>query len=456
MGKVTSTVTIVIICVATTTQTFASEITVELPNVFEKQILHHEQNAKFIEAVKSCVEYEQNLLNRYSQPTFENGLFQSAVEHMSFRSAFNNWSKGSVEDMRDFKSAAVMGFNVLLLLQGDPQEDKFFLCAIDVGNMENRMGLQLSGRGEFSDREMMLMSQSLAAGFGGVVRTKEFKKIGDHRVLTMSLGTPVPGPSISLTTLASKRRLYVLILTSSMGNYPQNKKQLFDTIRNISFDYKPADETRIESIRARFRGKTGMESVLSCVRSLAKLGEYNSAVEELARLRLLLVKRMPRPYLEGNLAKDPVYGISITNPDNKKWKLKLMTEGGLRGILIADQFSVKEEGIVIQVLDPVLAYGPQAAKMMTQMMDQKEFLTTVGQGAAMFSGQIERERFTRFRGDLAYDATVRVNFPGVKARILCAQQKEFILMVLMLADLYTFEEKIKGYEKIVESCLRIE
>ena len=90
------------------------------------------------------------------------------------------------------------------------------------------------------------------------------------------------------------------------------------------------------------------------------------------------------------------------------------------------------------------------------MMDQKEFLTTIGQGAAMFSGQIEQERFTHFRGDLAYDATVRVNFPGVKARILCAQQKDFILMILMLADLNTFEEKIKGYERIVESCLRIE
>ena len=73
----------------------------------------------------------------------------------------------------------------------------------------------------------------------------------------------------------------------------------------------------------------------------------------------------------------------------------------------------------------------------------------------MFSGQIERDRFTHFRGGIAYDATVKVNFPGVKARILCAQQKDFILMVLMLADLNTFEEKIKGYERIVESCLQI-
>jgi hypothetical protein len=212
----------------------------------------------------------------------------------------------------------------------------------------------------------------------------------------------------------------------------------------------------VELIRDRFKDKPGVQFVLDRVKDLAELGEYNLASEELARLRVFLAQQMPKPYLTNDRAKDPVYGISFVNPDNNKWELSLMLEGGLRGILLSDRYSVKEEGILIQVINPILVYGPEGVKTLTETMDQETFLKTVGQGAAMYTGHIERECFTPFNGKRAYDAIVRVNFPGVKARILCAQQKEFILMFLMLADSNTFEEKIKAYERIIESCVRIE
>ena len=438
-----------------TARTFLSKLDSEAPDVFEKQVFHHVRNAEFLQAIKASAEYAQNLLSRYPQSTFEKAFFRSAAEHMSFHSAFDNWSRVGEEQLGLPETLASVGFNVLLALEGSAGEGKFFLCSVDFGQIERQMSLEPSGKTGFTDQEMMLMSKMLAMQFG-VIRTKEFKKVGSHRVIVLSIDTPVTDPSVCLVNLACKQRLYMLVLISSVGNYSENEKQLFDTIKSISFDYKSADETKIKSVRERFSDRNDVESVLECVRSLAELGEYNAAAEELARLQLLLIRQMPKPHISGNQANDPVYGISVTNPDDKKWKLSVMQEGGLRGILITDRFSVKEEGVLIQVIDSVLAYGPRGAKAMAQMMDRKEFLTGVGRGAAMFTGRIERERFTPFKGGLAYDATIKVNSPGLKARILCTERKDFILMILMLLDSNEFQDKVKEYEKIVESCLRIE
>jgi hypothetical protein len=214
-------------------------------SVFERQIVNHVQNKEFLKAIQTCAEYERNLISRYPKPTFKNGIFQSESENMFFRSAFINWKESGSMQKQLISSLSTLGFNLLLALKGNNEQDQFFLCSVNVGQIEKQMGLQTINKMYFTDREMLLMSKSLATGFG-IVRTEEFRKLGYHHVLVSEIDTPMLGPSISLVTFAQQRRLYICILTSSVLNYQRNMNQLFDTIKNIKFEQKKIRQAAVE------------------------------------------------------------------------------------------------------------------------------------------------------------------------------------------------------------------
>ena len=423
---------------------------------FPERILACLRSDQLPEAIVAAAAYEQNLLAKYPGPTFEMEVFQSEAEHLSFHTEFNGWTQIPFKELGLPDWLPMAGFNVLLALEGKVEEDKFVVFSVNWGQIEQRTGMSQEGKTELTDRELLLIAEMLAGNFG-VPKSQDFEMAGDHRVLAMSIDTPALGPSISLVILPHAKRLYFFMLASSAGNYAENERRLFSTAKTMDFNYKPINGSRIESIRGQFAGQADdPASALACAKALGEAGEYDAAAEDLGRLRLLLSERMPKPLIQGNVAKDPAYGITLTNPDAKRWDLSIQTEGAIRGILIEDKFSVRSEGMMVAVLDMALCFGPQAAKAMQAEEELKQLLIGGGRGGAMSLGEIEEEQFTYLKGKLAYDATVKMNAPGVKARYLYSVQSSYAVVILIMADSNRFDEKVKQFDNIIEAYLQVE
>ena len=419
-------------------------------NNFEREILENVEKGEFREAIISAAEYEQELISRYTPPTFQMDLFQSEADHLSFHSSFTDWKQVGLKELEIPEWVPMMGLNNLLTLKGKVEDDRFVILSMNVGQIEQRMGLSEPGRTRLSDQELLSYSVSMAGDFG-VVKKQEFKTIGDHHALVLDIGTPMGGPPITLVSLVHGKRLYGFLLMSSLGNRQHNERRLFELIKTVDFKYKPADEAKIKMIRGKFAGKDEPLAILQCINQLAAIGEYNAAAEQLARLRIFLNQHMPKPFIEGNVARNPVYGVSLANPDDKKWKLSIVDAGAMNMLLLEDKWSVKGEGMAILILDTILTYGPQAAKAIRDEEEEKGFLIGAGRGGALSIGTaIENERFTTMKGSLAYEATVATNFPGVKAKCVFILRSGSMLGFLMMADANTFQEKIEEYERIIQ------
>lgn len=421
----------------------------ELCAQYERQILKEVKGKNYRKAISVAAEYEQQLLARYSQPTFHMDLFQSEADHLSFHNSFTDWKQVGLKELELPEWLSMMGFDVLLALEGKVEDDRFLIISMNLGRIEQRMGLAEPGRTHLSDQELLLGAIMMADNFG-VVKNHEFKTIGDHHTLVLDIDTPFMGPSVYLVNLSQGRKLYAFILISSAGDLQDNQKRLFELIKTVDFKYRPADEASIREIRKKFSGQDGPVSILRCISQLAAIGEYNAAAEELARLRIILNQCMPKPYIKGNVARHPAYGVSLGNPDDKRWKLSIEEEGPTKMLILEDRFSVREEGMAVVVLDSVLAYGPQAAKAIEDEELKKEILIGVGRGSALSMGTIENERFITVKGIFAYEATVAPNVPGAKAKCVWMIQPGFMLGILMMADANAFQEKIGEYERIIQ------
>ena len=196
--------------------------------------------------------------------------------------------------------------------------------------------------------------------------------------------------------------------------------------------------------------RQSVESVLQRVERLANLGEYNAAAENLADLRLLLHGRLPRPAVKNNKASCPAYGVTLENPDPRKWKLSTQQEGMLQAILLEDKWSVSDEGIMVMILDTAMVYGPEVAQMLQDEENSKETMIYTGRGGAMSAGRIESERFTTIKGSIAYEAIIVPNIPGMKVREQLIQRPGHMLMVLLFGSANNFEDKLAECDRILD------
>jgi WD40 repeat protein len=430
-----------------------SNIVGELASVFEEQITQHLQRNDIIQAIKLCAEYQQRLSGCYPKPEFQNGLFQCEAENMTMRVAFENWQQVEIAASELFSKAIVLGAKPLLLLKGNIPTDNLLLCTVNLGGLTEQIGLKLGDDETLDDNKLKLISRSFAAGLGQL-KTMEIKTIGKHRIVFSNI-EPLDGVAqVCLATLEHKWRAYFLLLTSAPDDYRQNEELLFKTISSISFDYKEPDEVKIKSIIDRFSAGEDPNILLKCVRELAKIGQYNAAAKQLMSLRVVCIKKIPRPEIIGNTAKDEVYGLSVTIPDEENWGLEIL-KNETRGIIMEDKRSLGKEGIMFLVLDPEVLYGSEAAKIMTECMNPQEFLTLACHGAAAYTGQVERQRFTEFGGRLAYEAVVKLGSDKVKARMLGRLEKNYVLIIVMLAETDDFRRSVREYDTILQTALKI-
>jgi hypothetical protein len=416
---------------------------------FEKEILSCVQKNVFREAIVKAAEYEQELISRYPPPKLQDNLFQSEAEHISFHNSFTDWKTIGLKELEIPEWLPMMGFNILLAQEGKVEQDRFIAITMNMGQLEQRMGLSEPGQNKMTDQELLLGGTMIANQFGAV-KNQQFKTIGVHPVLSMEIGTPLAGPPIELISLANGRRLFSFLVISSLRNQQDNKTKLDELIKTVQFNYKPANIDKINVIRKIIADENNLQPRLQCISELAAIGEYNAASEELANLRTVLSRRMQKPVLKDNEAQYPDYGVTLINPDDTKWKLSTEDMGGTKMLLLEDKWSVKSEGIAILILDTIMTYGPQAAKAFEDDEQKKQLLTGGGRGSALSIGtNIENEQFSTFKGNIAYEASVTTNIPGLKAKCIWTLRPGFMLGILMMVDANSFQQKIQEYEKII-------
>ena len=376
-------------------------------------------------------------------------LFQSEADHLSFHSHFIGWKQIGLKELGIPGWLSMMGFNYLLTLEGKTENDRFILLSVNFGQIEQRLGQGNTNKKVFTDEKLLQAATMLASNFG-VVKKQEFKTIGGHPVLVLNIGLSQT-KSITAINLGYNRRFYSFMLVSSIRNRTANEEHLIETIKSADFQYKLLNETKIKKIDEQFIEKNDPKSILQCVKQLATIGEFNETANKLAILRNILSQRMSKPFIKKNVAYHPAYNIKLLNPNTKKWKLSVQNSGSNAVLLLEDKWSVKEEGIGVIVMDTVLAYGSQAAKAIQTEKMKKELLIGFGRGGANSLGNIESERFTEIKGDLAYEATILTNMAGgIRAKSLSMLRPGFVIGIIMLVDSNTYNTKFDEYDKIIK------
>jgi hypothetical protein len=437
-------------------QDFSSEPTMisRLTQKYEDEILRYAGDKKYRQAIMAAAEYEQELISRYKPPTYKMGLLQSEAEHISFHCPFDSWRQVNLDGLRLSKELTMMGYNILLALEGDTQQEQQLLVfCINVKQLERRMGTSDTSQIFLSDEGLQLFAQMIAGSFG-IVRMQQFQVVGDNRVLFLEIDPPMLGPEMRMILLPHDGRFFVFLLASSAGNIVTNEEKLYELVKTVSFTYKPENQDVIAAERANSE-REDIKSLLRCIGRLANYGEYNAASEDLAELRLLLHSRIPKPIIEGNTAYCLGYGVELENPDSSKWKLSVLKEGTFEGVLLEDIYSVSQEGIMVGIVDFVMAYGPIALQMMNDEETSKQFLVEAGRGSAMFGGQVESERFTIVKENLAYEAIVKPNIPKVKMRVQWIMRSGYGIMVIILGDERNFQAKLAECDQIINDYLKL-
>jgi hypothetical protein len=317
--------------------------------------------------------------------------------------------------------------------------------------LEHRAGGGQAGITLDSDRGLTLLGQMIASQIG-IAKSSSFKSIGDHRVLWQEIAPAMLGPDVRLVLFPHDGMLVTFLLLSASGDTAANTSRLEDTIRTVSFDYKPASASMIVEERSKC-DRNDVGSLVRCAGRLAWMGQYSAAAEDLGDVRLLLRSRLPKPKLSDLTATIPAYGISVTNPDPERWKISVLDEGVMEGVLLEDRFSVNGEGIMIGVLDFVTTYGPQVIELLQDEEMKRQMLINGGRGGCMSIGQIERERFAPVRGQLAYEASILPNMAGVKARCQFISGQGCGLMVLVIGASVDFADKTAECDRVVRDCV---
>ena len=415
----------------------------------EHAILEAVRRGDWRDSIVAAAEYEQHLLSRYPAPTFEMDLFRSQADSLSFHSTFIGWKRVAAEELDLPQWLAMTGFNVPLVLRDDSDENRFLLLTMDVGRLEQGLGLTASGE-ELSERELELGATLLAGNFGEVER-QEFKQAGSHQILLARIATPMNGPPVLFAALSQSRKLYAFVVVSSPSKRAENEISLFKLMQTADFKHQPPDQARIAEIRRGAAGDADPGAILRAVRRLADIGEYSTAAEDLRRLRNLLASRLPPASIEGNTARFAAYDVALTNPDPKKWNLEIQkADDGGTVLVLEDRWSVKQEGLAVVVLDIILVFGPQATKALASEDLSKELLTSGGRGSALAIGEIEEESFATLKGRLAYVATVVTKMPGTKAKVIWILRPGSMVGVVMMLDSTQFTKRGEEYEAILE------
>lgn len=427
-------------------------------DTYSAKIKSSYNKGEFIEAIITAAEYDEALMSRYPTPLFDIGLFQSEAHHISFHCPFTAWAQESLETLPELEEIEATGCELLLLLYGENINEMFVVFSVDWGKLMQRLGLEEFGMAEVTDVEMLLVAETFGMAFGTIDDYK-FKQIGGHYALDVDFASFGTGPSIKLILLEHDGRFFGFLLTSSLGNRDKNEELLNELITTVDYNYLPPDTAKINLARGKMKDKINIGDILNCVRELATYAEYGAASDELNRLRAIVGDKIPGPEVIGNTGRYDVYGITLENPDSSKWNLYVEQEGGFKALVLEDRFSVNPSGVMISIINTVLAYGPRAVEMLENLSEEeaKMFLSTIGRGGLMsMGGEILSERYRVLKGELAYEGVASTNMANTKVKVILLMKPGYFVMIIMLLDDLRYDSILAELEKILDKNLKIE
>jgi len=422
-------------------------------DTYSNKILEQLKNQQPLNAIETSADFEEALIALYPPSRFELGLYTSEAYHLSLHSPFTDWTLDD-QAAKQFPSwLPSMGFELLFAFKGKMEGEMLLAFAFDIGKIEQRIAGAAMGKTTISDEELQMMTQMIVGQFG-VVKGQQVKTIGDHRVTYIEVGPMGIGSPMVLANLTRGRQMYGFLLVTPTGNRPDNEKKLAELITTTDLNYKPANAAAIAAVEKKITDTDNVEQALTAIRELARIGEYGAAAQQLTRLRTLIADRMPKPTVVGNTARYPGYEIVMQNPDPEKWKLSVEAQGGMGMMMLEDKFSVSPAGILVGVINTIIAYGPKAAKALLNEMNEDEkkaMLSNAGRGGLLNIGtEVVEERFRPFRGTLAYEGVATTNIPGTKVKAIIFEKGTAFIMVILMASTANFDAAMQQYEAIIE------
>jgi hypothetical protein len=415
---------------------------------FEKRINKHLEAKRHLDAILAATEYERALLLRYPRPTFKRGKFRCVAHRLTFDCrALADWRDGPVTDKKLLEFLRSMTLDRLLVLQGDRKGEALVLTSYDVQRLHRRLG----DRKESSTEKMLQTFARLLPDLFGTVQKQEFDTMAGRRVLVLKIKPTDPKQDVQVAGFTHDGQIYLWLLLGASKDRADNEKRLAAALAAVKL---AKGNEKATAVRSQFKDPGDIGQLLACVRGLAKLGEYREAALELSSLRSQIAQLMPRPTSDGKVARSSSYGLIVKNPDPEQWKLSVKQQGVMPSISLDNTSSLQPSGIGINVINPLLAYGPPALAYMgpdAKLEDRKEALRAGGRGAILNTcKEIDSERFRKFKGHTAYECVGSTKVPGTKVKVVIIDRPTGFVMVFLLGT----AEKIREYEKVVARGLQ--
>ena len=427
---------------------------------YEPLVLKSMQAKNFLSAVRASGEYEETVLGLYPAPTFELGLMQNQAHHLSMQSSFDGWTQESLKalDLPDWLPS--MGFDLLLALKGPQEGDRFVVMAMDLGKVAKRMGLKdADPLGKISDQYLLTSAQMFSQNFGAI-DTLDLRNYGPSRAAVAKMKAGVGEAPSLIVCLGNNGIVYAFLVTSTNEHQADNLKKLEQTIKSLDFTFKPADDMAIAAARKTIRDEGDVSQSLACVRQLAAVGEYNAAVDELSHLRVVIGDQMPKPVVENNVARYDLYGLTLKNPDAKRWKLSQDSTGNMAMLLLEDRNSVSDGGIMVAVINMTFVYGPKAGAAISDPKNdemRRNMVLSAGRGGILnIGGEIDSEQFHTFKELLGYEAVATITkADNLKVKGTFLIDGDCLVMIMEMVDARNFKVNVAEYDKVLDDSLQI-
>ena len=416
---------------------------------YETKILGSLESGRIRDAISAVSQYDEAVRKRYPAPTFASGLVRSEADHMSFSCPFDGWTRLADKDLGAPDWLPALGVDITLTLTN--KSDRFVVMSLDLASILRGMA---TPEETVTDQNLNLMATMLTQSLG-TEKKRSFLDIGDRKALVVD-STAQSGDPVELYLLWNGGRVYVFMTVCQDSEQAEIKAKLLSIVKSVGFHYKPA-AADVASIRAKVKDPNDVRQELDCVRELALHGEFGDASAELGKLRLTIAGRIPKPVEAGGVMRYDSYGVSVTNPDADAWKSEVQVTGGPVMMMLESKTSVDPNGILIMVLDPLVAYGYHADQLLGDKASEamkKSYLSSSGRGGLLNIGKgIESERFRTFGGMMAYEGIAATNMPNVKAKAIVALGQKYVLLLVLLVDSRDSERQFQSYENVLAKAL---
>jgi hypothetical protein len=443
---------VLVVAVAPIQAAYGQKLTSDLCAKHETEITADLAKGNIREAIMAVCHYEEAVRGCYPGPSYENGLFQSEADHLSFFCPFDTWTRIEAKDSGLPDWLPSVGVDFPLILSNKKNSDRLAIMSLDCGTLMRAMGVTDFGS---SEKDLSLVAAMLEQSLG-VEQAKSYEDIGDHKMFVVEL-TSQTGDPVEMCFVANLGKIYAFIVICTSSESAELKAKLLSMMKTVDFHFKPADNKKIAAIRAKITDPKDVSQQLQCIRELTLSGEYGDACLDLTNLRLNIGDRIPKPVDSGGVTHFDSYGITLTNPDATTWKSEMQVTGGIPMMLLENNTSVDVNGIAVGVLDPLVIYGVHADKMIGEHATEstkRSVLSGGGRGSLLSMGSnIESERFRTFKGMMAYEGITSTNMPNVKAKVICALKSDYVLFVLLLVDSRDSDHQFSSYEQILDKEL---